>query len=179
MARKPSPQHVFRRRFEPRNRFKSRVLFAQEHKRRISGASLTTVGVYVLSLPSKRGENDSDATNNQGRPVGFREPAALPSALPLARACRSSPRTPQAPPLPPPSTLEPLPAANFNHNHIARTPWTSQTDGRILLLPQTSPDSDALLQTVGSGGRPLLWLVCTAATGRPRYVGPCYTQPVS
>ena len=57
--------------------------------------------------------------------------------------------------------------------------WTSQTDGRILLLPQTSPDSDALRQTVGSGGRPLLWLVCTAATGRPRYVGPCYTQPVS
>lgn len=122
--------------------------------------------VCALSLPSKRGDNDSDATNNQSRPVDFRKPAALPSALPLARACRSSPRTPQAPPLPPPSTLESLQPPTSTTT-TSPTPWTSQTDGRLLLLPQTSPDSGAPRQTVGSGGRPLLWLVCTAATGRP------------
>jgi hypothetical protein len=43
LARKPSPQHVFRRRFEPRNGSRLRFPFAHEHKRRISGAGLTTV----------------------------------------------------------------------------------------------------------------------------------------
>ena len=57
------------------------------------------------------------------------------------------------------------------------TAWTFQTDGRASPPPPTSQASDARPPTAARGDRPLLWLVCTAAMGRPRYVGPCCTTP--